>query len=83
MTSSSNSSQVLNVPNVLTAARLVLAIVVFGLIPLQFYLAAIVVFVICILVYCLEMNHLDRRHHEELQRLAREHGSAAEAGGKA
>jgi hypothetical protein len=29
-----------------------------------------VVFVFCILAYCLAMNWLDRRHHEELERLA-------------
>lgn len=42
--------------------------------PLGFWFAqqgAIVVFVLCILVYCLAMNRLDRRHHEELERLAR------------
>jgi CDP-diacylglycerol--glycerol-3-phosphate 3-phosphatidyltransferase len=37
---------VLNIPNQLTAARLVLAVVVFVLIPLEMYLAALVVFVI-------------------------------------
>ncbi|MCI0360543.1 MAG: CDP-diacylglycerol--glycerol-3-phosphate 3-phosphatidyltransferase [Planctomycetaceae bacterium] len=42
----SPSSTILNVPNVLTTARFVLAIVVFVLIPLQQYLAATVVFVI-------------------------------------
>jgi CDP-diacylglycerol--glycerol-3-phosphate 3-phosphatidyltransferase len=40
------SNTILNVPNVLTAARFVLSIVVFVLIPLQQYLAATVVFVI-------------------------------------
>jgi len=42
--------------------------------PLGFWFAqqgAIVVFVLCILVYCVAMNRLDRRHHEELERLAR------------
>lgn len=43
---SKSPSAVLNVPNVLTAARLVLAIVVFVLIPLKFYLPALVVFII-------------------------------------
>ncbi len=37
---------VLNVPNTLTALRLVLAIVAFVLIPLHFYIAALVVFLI-------------------------------------
>ncbi len=40
--------------------------------PLGFWFAqqgAIVVFVLCILVYCIFMNRLDRRHHEELERL--------------
>ena len=37
--------------------------------PLGFWFAqqgSIAVFVVCILVYCLAMNRLDRRHHEEL-----------------
>jgi putative solute:sodium symporter small subunit len=37
--------------------------------PLGFWFAqqgSIATFVICILVYCLAMNRLDRRHHEEL-----------------
>jgi putative solute:sodium symporter small subunit len=41
--------------------------------PLGFWFAqqgSIVVFVFCILAYCLAMNRLDRRHHEELERLA-------------
>ncbi len=38
--------KILNVPNQLTAARLVLSIVVFVLIPLKLYLAALIVFVI-------------------------------------
>ncbi|HUF72076.1 MAG TPA: DUF4212 domain-containing protein [Gammaproteobacteria bacterium] len=36
--------------------------------PLGFWFAqqgSIVVFVICILLYCLAMNRLDRKHHEE------------------
>ncbi len=40
--------------------------------PLGFWFAqqgSIIVFVLCILVYCIFMNRLDRRHHEELQRL--------------
>jgi CDP-diacylglycerol--glycerol-3-phosphate 3-phosphatidyltransferase len=39
-------SKVLNVPNVLTTARLVLAVVVFVLIPLEQYLAALIVFIV-------------------------------------
>lgn len=42
----SASSTILNVPNVVTAIRLVLAIVVFVLIPLGQYLAAMIVFLI-------------------------------------
>jgi putative solute:sodium symporter small subunit len=37
--------------------------------PLGFWFAqqgSIVVFVLCILVYCIAMNWLDRRHHEDL-----------------
>jgi putative solute:sodium symporter small subunit len=37
--------------------------------PLGFWFAqqgSIAVFVICILVYCVAMNRLDRRHHDEL-----------------
>jgi putative solute:sodium symporter small subunit len=37
--------------------------------PLGFWFAqqgSIVVFVVCILIYCLAMNRLDRRHHDEL-----------------
>ena len=40
--------------------------------PLGFWFAqqgSIVVFVACILLYCVAMNRLDRRHHEELERL--------------
>jgi putative solute:sodium symporter small subunit len=36
--------------------------------PLGFWFAqqgSIVVFVVCILLYCLAMNRLDRKHHEE------------------
>jgi CDP-diacylglycerol--glycerol-3-phosphate 3-phosphatidyltransferase len=40
------TSAVFNVPNVLTTARFALAVVVFVLIPLQYYAAAIVTFVI-------------------------------------
>jgi putative solute:sodium symporter small subunit len=38
--------------------------------PLGFWFAqqgSIVVFVLCILLYCIAMNRLDRRHHEELE----------------
>lgn len=40
------TNDIFNVPNQLTAARFVLAIIVFVLIPLQSYLAALIVFVI-------------------------------------
>lgn len=43
---SPSSSTILNVPNALTSARFVLAVVVFVLIPLDQYLAATIVFVI-------------------------------------
>ena len=42
--------------------------------PLGFWFAqqgSIAVFVLCILAYCLAMNRLDRRHHEELEAIAR------------
>ena len=39
-------SKVFNVPNKLSAARLVLSVIVCGLIPLEFYSAALVLFVI-------------------------------------
>ena len=45
--------------------------------PLGFWFAqqgSIVIFVIVILVYCLLMNRLDRRHHEELVRIRKEEG---------
>jgi CDP-diacylglycerol--glycerol-3-phosphate 3-phosphatidyltransferase len=42
----STNPQVLNVPNVLTSVRLVLAIVVFVLIPLELYIPAMVVFIV-------------------------------------
>jgi putative solute:sodium symporter small subunit len=32
---------------------------------------SIVIFVICILVYCLAMNRLDRKHHEEREAIER------------
>jgi len=40
--------------------------------PLGFWFAqqgSIVVFVLCILVYCISMNRLDKRHHAELKKL--------------
>ncbi|MCA9119280.1 MAG: CDP-diacylglycerol--glycerol-3-phosphate 3-phosphatidyltransferase [Planctomycetaceae bacterium] len=40
------TNDVFNIPNQLTAARFVLSIVVFVLIPLQIYLAALIVFVV-------------------------------------
>lgn len=45
-TQNSAKSDAFNVPNTLTALRLVLAIVAFVLIPLQLYIAALVVFLI-------------------------------------
>lgn len=41
-------------------------------IPLGFWFAqqgSIVIFVLCILTYCLAMNRLDARHHEQLAKL--------------
>lgn len=46
MTNKASEGVIFNVPNVLTAIRLVLSIVVFALIPFQFYLPALVVFLI-------------------------------------
>jgi putative solute:sodium symporter small subunit len=43
-------------------------------IPLGFWFAqqgSIVVFVLCILVYCIAMNRLDRSHHDELESIGR------------
>ena len=45
--------------------------------PLGFWFAqqgAILVFVVCIFIYCGFMNRLDRRHHEELEQLRRDAG---------
>jgi putative solute:sodium symporter small subunit len=42
--------------------------------PLGFWFAqqgSIVTFVLCILLYCLAMNRLDRKHHEERERIER------------
>lgn len=50
--------------------------------PLGFWFAqqgSIVVFVLCILLYCLAMNRLDRRHHKELEAIeGAEYEAAAE-----
>ena len=46
--------------------------------PLGFWFAqqgSIIAFVLCILAYCLLMNRLDRRHHEELEAILKK-GSA-------
>lgn len=43
--------------------------------PLGFWFAqqgAIVTFVICILIYCIAMNRLDRKHHDQLEALKAE-----------
>lgn len=43
--------------------------------PLGFWFAqqgAIITFVLCILLYCIAMNRLDRRHHEQLEALKAE-----------
>jgi putative solute:sodium symporter small subunit len=45
--------------------------------PLGFWFAqqgSIVVFVTVILVYCVLMNRLDRKHHDELVRIRKEEG---------
>jgi len=45
--------------------------------PLGFWFAqqgSIVIFVLCILIYCLAMNRLDARHHSKLAELAQERG---------
>ena len=39
-------SEVINVPNMISASRLVLAIIIIALIPLGYYFAAMIVFVI-------------------------------------
>lgn len=47
--------------------------------PLGFWFAqqgAIIVFVICILLYCIAMNRLDRRHHDRLEALRAEQSEA-------
>lgn len=46
-----------------------------GGIPLGFWFAqqgSIIVFVILILVYCILLNRLDRKHHEELEQIKRQ-----------
>jgi putative solute:sodium symporter small subunit len=43
--------------------------------PLGFWFAqqgSIAVFVVCILIYCVAANRLDRRHHDELQALGKQ-----------
>jgi putative solute:sodium symporter small subunit len=43
--------------------------------PLGFWFAqqgSIAVFVVCILLYCIAMNRLDRRHHDELAAILEE-----------
>jgi putative solute:sodium symporter small subunit len=45
--------------------------------PLGFWFAqqgSIVVFVVVILIYCLLMNRLDRKHHNELVKIRQEEG---------
>ena len=45
--------------------------------PLGFWFAqqgSIVIFVLVILVYCLLLNRLDRKHHDELVRIRKEEG---------
>ncbi len=54
--------------------------------PLGFWFAqqgAILVFVACILAYCLAMRRLDARHHEELETIRRQPAAPApeESGG--
>jgi putative solute:sodium symporter small subunit len=51
--------------------------------PLGFWFAqqgSIAIFVLCILIYCLAMNRLDRKHHEELIAIEQAIGSAGGAG---
>lgn len=46
--------------------------------PLGFWFAqqgSILVFVLCILAYCILMNRLDRLHHDELEALRKESGA--------
>jgi putative solute:sodium symporter small subunit len=43
--------------------------------PLGFWFAqqgSVVIFVLCIFLYCVAMNRLDRRHHEEVEAIRRE-----------
>ncbi len=47
--------------------------------PLGFWFAqqgSIIIFVLCILAYCLLVNRLDAQHHAELQSMADEHSAA-------
>ena len=49
--------------------------------PLGFWFAqqgAVITFVICILLYCIAMNRLDRRHHEQLEALRNESAGVAQ-----
>lgn len=46
-----------------------------GGIPLGFWFAqqgSIIVFVLLILVYCILLNRLDKKHHEELEQIKRQ-----------
>lgn len=47
--------------------------------PLGFWFAqqgSIMVFVVLILVYCIALNRLDNKHHEELERIKQSGGAA-------
>jgi len=53
--------------------------------PLGFWFAqqgSIIVFVLLILVYCVLLNKLDKKHHDELESLGHETRSAGPAGGE-
>ena len=53
--------------------------------PLGFWFAqqgSIIVFVILILVYCVLLNRLDKKHHDELEQLGHETRSAGPVGGE-
>jgi putative solute:sodium symporter small subunit len=50
--------------------------------PLGFWFAqqgSVVVFVLCILLYCIAMNRLDRKHHAVLESIKDEESAAREA----
>lgn len=56
-----------------------------GGIPLGFWFAqqgSILVFVVLILVYCILMNRLDRRHHDDMERIRGDLRSAGEGAGR-